>query len=93
MDIHYVMKRAVHDEQLVRKAISDLLDIFFLINSSSGDAINALSSEINDYEDALMVETAIAGKMDCIITRNSKDYHKSTVKTYTPEVFLEVYQM
>lgn len=37
-----------------------------------------------------MVETAIRSEMDCIVTRNVKDYAKSSVKVYEPSAFLKL---
>lgn len=37
-----------------------------------------------------MVETAIRSEMDCIITRNVKDYMKSSVEVYEPTAFLKL---
>ena len=54
------------------------------------DCRKAISSEINDYEDAIMVETAIRSEMDCIVTRNVKDYTKSSVKVCEPSAFLKL---
>ncbi|MBQ1315618.1 MAG: PIN domain-containing protein [Erysipelotrichaceae bacterium] len=92
MDIHYVLKHVIHDEEKVRSALSILLDTFWLVNSNAEDAINALTSKARDYEDALMIETAISCHSDCIITRNTKDYCNSAVKTYEPQEFLRLYQ-
>lgn len=50
----------------------------------------ALFTEIGDYEDAVMVETAIRTEMDCIVTRNIKDYAKSLVKVCEPCMFLKL---
>jgi hypothetical protein len=47
-----------------------------------------MSSEISDYEDAIMVETAIRSEMDCIVTRNGKDYAKASIAVYDPEAFI-----
>ena len=92
MDIHYVLKHVIHDEEKVRSALSILLDTFWLVNSNAEDAINALTSKVRDYEDDLMIETAISCHSDCIITRNTKDYCNSAVKTYEPREFLRLYQ-
>jgi predicted nucleic acid-binding protein len=92
MDIHYVLKHVIHDEEKVRSALSTLLDTFWLVNSNAEDAINALTSKVRDYEDALMIETAISCKSDFIITRNTKDYRNSAVKIYEPQEFLMLYQ-
>lgn len=40
-----------------------------------------------------MVETAIRSEMDCIVTRNEKDYMKSPVKVYEPSVFLKLFEV
>ena len=54
------------------------------------DCRKAISSEISDYEDAIMVETAIRSEMDCIVTRNVKDYTKSSIKVCEPSAFLKL---
>lgn len=56
--------------------------MFHLLDTTSLDCPKAISSEIGDYEDAIMVETAIRTEMDCIVTRNVKDYAKSSIKVY-----------
>lgn len=56
------------------------------------DCRKAISSEISDYEDAIMVETAVRSEMDCIVTRNAKDYEKSSVTVYDPTAFLTLLQ-
>lgn len=42
---------------------------------------------IDFFEDAVMTETAIRSKMDCIITRNKKDYTKAGIPIYDPIEF------
>ena len=60
-----------------------------MLDTTSLDCRKAISSEISDYEDAIMMETAIRSEMDCIVTRNVKDYAKSSVKVCEPSIFLE----
>ena len=50
----------------------------------------ALSSTISDYEDAVMIETGIREKMDCIVTRNLKDHKKAKFTVYSPEEFCSI---
>ncbi len=38
---------------------------------------------------AVMAETALRTGMDCIVTRNIKDYVKSPTAVYTPKDFLD----
>lgn len=67
-----------------------LFILFHLVDTTSLDCRKAISSEIGDYEDAIMVETAIRSEMDCIVTRNGKNYTKSSVKVYEPAAFLKL---
>jgi hypothetical protein len=60
--------------------------------TTSLDCRKAICSENSDYEDAIMVETAIRSEVDCIVTRNVKDYIKSSVKVYEPCAFLKLFE-
>ena len=73
-----------------RKILSKLFTLFHLLDTTSLDCRKAISSEIGDYEDAIMVETAIRSEMDCIVTRNVKDYMKSSVKVCEPSALLKL---
>ena len=52
----------------------------------------ALSSDFNDFEDAIQYYSALSVKCDCIITRNIKDYKISEIPVYTPEEFIALYK-
>ena len=41
-----------------------------------------------DFEDALQLLCAIAGRADVIVTRNGPDFAASTIPAMTPEDFL-----
>ncbi|CAN5483961.1 hypothetical protein BH23BAC3_BH23BAC3_05720 [soil metagenome] len=51
---------------------------------------NALESEIGDYEDAVLHQSAV--NLDVIVTRNQKDFKKSVLPVYNPTEFLTVLQ-
>lgn len=70
--------------------LNQLLSLVGVLDTSSEDIFHAISSEISDFEDAVMAETAERSNVDCIITRNKKDYKKSRVLVYDPDEFLEV---
>lgn len=89
-DIYYLTHRLTHSDVETRKILSKLFTLFHLLDTTSLDCRKAISSELSDYEDALMVETAIRSEMNCIVTRNIKDYVKSPVKVYQPATFLKV---
>lgn len=89
-DIYYLTHRLTHSDVETRKILSKLYTLFHLLDTTSLDCRKAISSEISDYEDAIMVETAIRSDMDCIVTRNIKDYAKASVRVYEPTTFLKL---
>lgn len=86
-DIYYLMHRFTHSDQESRHLLNQLLSLISILDTSSEDIFHALSSDISDFEDAVMTETAIRSKMDCIITRNKKDYAKAGIPIYDPIEF------
>ena len=89
-DIYYLAHKKTHDNEATRDILAKLCNLFTLLDTASIDIKKAISSEITDFEDAVMVETAIRSKIDCIVTRNIKDYVKSSIPIYSPAEFLKV---
>lgn len=92
-DIYYLTHRLTHDDLETRKILSKLYILFHLLDTTSLDCRKAISSEISDYEDAIMVETAIRCEIDCIVTRNVKDYAKSPIMVYEPSAFISLLEL
>ena len=89
-DIHYVVKHIIHDEKEVRNVLRNLLTLLKLVDSGASGAMNALDSSVLDFEDALMIETSATENLDCIVTRNIKDYKKSSVQVVLPDQLLRL---
>ncbi len=89
-DIYYLDHRATHSDKESRAKLNQLFVIIRLLNTSAEDVFHAISSDISDLEDAVMTETARRSGMDCIITRNLKDFEKSPVTIYSPAEFLRI---
>lgn len=89
-DIYYLTHRCTHNTTKARDILNSLLSIVSMLDSAAVDVFHALSSETSDFEDAVMIETAVRSKVDCIITRNTKDYQKSPIPVYTPDDFLKI---
>ncbi len=49
---------------------------------------NALNADWKDIEDAIQYHCAKENSCNCIITRNTKDFSKSTLPVFTPSEFL-----
>jgi len=89
-DIYYLTHRCTHSDKDTRKVLNTLLGLFELLDTAGMDCRRALSSNISDYEDAVMVESAIRADMDCIVTRNLKDYSKAPIPVYSPTDLLKI---
>ncbi len=89
-DIYYLSHKYLHDDKKTRGVIRTLFTLFSVCDSTSNDCFNALSSPIKDYEDAIMAETAERENVDCIVTRNKKDYTNTEVRVLSPEELLEI---
>ena len=48
----------------------------------------ALDAQWNDFEDALQYYAAMKAKVDCIITRNTKDFKSAEIPVMTAEDYL-----
>lgn len=57
--------------------LTRLCTLFGLLDTAASDICGAMSAETSDFEDAVMIETAVRAGADCIVTRNTKDYGKS----------------
>ena len=90
-DIYYLTHKYLHSDKETRKVLSGLYMLFELLDTAGIDCRKAISSGMTDFEDAVMVETALRCGMDCIVTRNVKDYEKSLIEIYQPGEFLEFF--
>lgn len=50
----------------------------------------ALASDFRDFEDAVQYYSAINSQVDCIVTRNKKDFSDRKIPALTPMEFLEL---
>ena len=89
-DIYYLMHKLLHDNQKTRESLSTLFRIFRVLDTTALDCQLAILSPISDYEDAVMDETAARNGIDCIVSRNIRDYRNSSVPVYLPQDFLQI---
>jgi len=71
------------------KIISRIMQIFDVIEINKEILNKAVLSNITDFEDAVIAESAKEKKIDYIITRNKKDFRNSPVPSMLPEEYLK----
>ena len=93
-DIHYFSRKQFTGQEdtdkKARQIIEGLLQFLYIVDTTGEDCKKALTIENNDYEDAIMISSAVRSNMDCIITRNSKHFKTSLIPIYSPKDFLEL---
>lgn len=87
-DIYYLTHRLTHDDKASRAVLGKLFTLFEVVDTAGMDCRRAIPSEVSDFEDAVMIETALRTEADCIITRDTRDYSKSPVAVYSPGDFI-----
>lgn len=88
-DIYYLLREYLHDNEAVKTALINLLDLLDVIEVTRNDCIKAFDLPMKDYEDALLAHCAKRKNADYIITRNTRDFINSTVEAITPDNFLK----
>ncbi len=91
-NLYYVLRKFGTHKKVINslQELSEMVDIFKV----DSDIIkSALTSDFKDFEDSIQYFTALEHKkLDCIITRNIKDYKDSPLPVMTPETFLVTFE-
>ena len=93
-DIHFFARKIFKGQENVdekaRDIISRLFTVFEVIDTLGVDCKEALVMENGDYEDAVMIASAVRSGIDCIVTRNPDHFRGSTIKVYSPDEFVRL---
>ena len=68
--------------------LKSLLGFVKIVGVDATSTLNALESDMNDFEDAVVAAIAESSGCESIITRNVNDFCKSPISPITPEEFL-----
>lgn len=92
-DIYYISRCFINDEKLKRQKMAIVLFALEVLDTMAISCKVALDSPLNDYEDALIEEISYINKLDCIVTRNVKDFNHSRVEILTPQEFIKRHEI
>ncbi len=86
----YYLLRKIGKHDLIIEKLKQLLTIIDIAEMDKTIVLNALNSQFKDFEDALQNFSALGKeKIKVILTRNLKDFKKSTLAVMTPESYLK----
>ena len=88
-NVYYLLSQKGKQEKVIEK-LKILLSLLEILIIDKNSIMVALNSDFKDFEDALQNYAAeLNGKIDIIVTRNTKDYKKSELGIMNPEEFLK----
>lgn len=89
INTYYLLRQVAKHDKVIKK-LSLLMTLMDVLLMDRHVVMQALRSGFNDFEDALQDSAAIkSGYIDVIVTRNVKDYVKSSIGVFTPESYLK----
>lgn len=82
---HYLLKKYI-DEKELREILYSLLEYLTIVAIDQDVIKKSLKSKHKDFEDSIQIISAYSiEKLDCIVTRNVKDFKDSEVPVLTPD--------
>jgi len=82
---HYLLKKYL-EEKILRDVLYNLLDYLTVIAVDTDILKKGLLSKHKDFEDSIQIFCASTiEKIDCIVTRNTKDFRDSEILVLTPD--------
>lgn len=86
---HYLLKKYI-DEKDLREVLLNIIDYVNVIPIDVDVIKKGLKSKHKDFEDALQIYSAYSiEKMDCIVTRNIKDFKNSDIPVLSPDELIK----
>ena len=87
--IHYLLSKYLDKEKAI-DSINSIMALFEIASVNRLVIENALKSNFSDFENSVLNESAKHAGAEYIITRNIKDFKKSTIPAYTATEFLSM---
>lgn len=87
-DIYYLIRKHLHNTETAREIMGKLYSLVKILEVKEKDLVDALASPISDYEDAVVEQVSKSFGINCIVTRNQKDFKAGLTKTFLPEDFI-----
>jgi len=84
---HYLLSKELNSNE-ARKVLIKFKLLVSILPLDDKILELALSSDFNDFEDAIQYYTAVENKLNIIITRNKKDFKTSNLPVLTAKEYL-----
>lgn len=88
LNVAYILRKKSSD--ILYGALGILLQRINVLSVTKKDLEMAADAKNKDFEDYVQYYSALSGEMDCIVTRNKKDFQNSDIPIYTSSEFLDL---
>lgn len=89
INLFYIGRKFKGRDQAL-KAVEEVVKAFQVCQPDKLTLQTALALLFKDYEDAFQHASATLSQLDCIVTRDLKDYANATLPIYSPADFLKL---
>ncbi|MBA54233.1 MAG: PIN domain nuclease [Pseudomonadales bacterium] len=86
-NIFYIASKALNRQQAAT-AVANIMSIFEVAPVTRAVIEDALTTPIQDFEDAVLYQSAIHYGCQLIVTRNTKDFTHNRIPVMTPDEFI-----
>ena len=92
-DIHYFSRKQFMGQDNIdkksREVVTKIMALFELLDTLGIDCQEAVALDNNDYEDAILISTAIRSGVNAIITRDVSHYKSVPITVCTADEFVK----
>ncbi len=81
--LYYFMEKALGSD--ARTELRRLLELFEIATVDKKVLDKAVTSPVEDYEDAVLTEAALMAGLDAVVTRNARDFKNAPLKVFVPK--------
>ena len=89
-DIFYILRKALQSAEQAKLILNNLMQLAAFSDVLASDLMDALASEMSDFEDAVVNAVAVRIGAAYILTRNTKDFEKAEIPAMSPADFLKL---
>lgn len=85
---YYILLKELN-KKIATEFLNDSLKLFTILDLTKNNVIDAIKNKYKDFEDDMHFMVARANTVNCIITRNKKDFKGGDIKIMTAEDFIK----
>ena len=89
-DIFYILRKHFQSPDVAKENLKKLFETISVLTVDEANCLNAIDSDIKDFEDAVFVESAKDGDVDYIVTNNVPDFTVSSIPAISTADFLKL---